>query len=104
MVSLGESFEFQKRMTRIREELGKREVDVRHKLADIEKAKLEALKKAEEMMYSAQHDLEKISSDVTKKNLGTEIKATLNSEITVLKKEIETKYADLRAKIAEKTA
>jgi hypothetical protein len=97
---LGE-FEFQKKMTKIREQLSKREVDVRRKVADIQKIKVEALKKTEEMKYSAQHDLEKVSNDVMKtKDLGTEVKTRLTSEITDLKNEIERKYAELKDRVA----
>jgi hypothetical protein len=103
---LGESFEFefQKKMTKIREQLGKGEVDIRRKVADIQKIKVEALKKTEEMKYSAQHDLEKISNDVMKKkDLGTEVKTRITSEITDLKNEIERKYTELKDRIADKT-
>jgi hypothetical protein len=106
VLHLGESveFEFQKKMTKIREQLSKREVDIRRKVADIQKIKVEALKKTEEMKYSAQHDLEKISQDVMKKkDLGTEVKTRLTSQITDLKNEIERKYAELKSGVADKT-
>jgi regulatory protein YycI of two-component signal transduction system YycFG len=97
-------FEFQKKLTKIREELSKREVDVRGKLADIEKIKLEALKKTEDMKYSAHHDLEKVDQDVMKmKDLNAQLKARLASEIAMLKNEIEKKYADLRSASLGKT-
>jgi vacuolar-type H+-ATPase subunit E/Vma4 len=103
---LGESFEFgfQKKVTKLREELSKKEVDVRGKVTDIQKIKVEALKKTEEMKYSAQHDVEKISQDVMKtKDLGAEVKTRLNSEIANLKNEIERKYLELRNTIMDKT-
>jgi len=103
---LGESFEFgfQKKVTKLREELSKKEVDVRGKVTDIQKIKVEALKKTEEMKYSAQHDVEKISQDVMKtKDLGAEVKTRLTSEIANLKNEIERKYSELRNTIMDKT-
>jgi gas vesicle protein len=103
---LGESFEFgfQKKVTKLREELSKKEVDIRRKVADIQKIKVEALKKTEEMKYSAQHDIEKISQDVMKtKDLGAEVKTRLTSEIANLKNEIERKYSELRNTIMDKT-
>jgi len=106
VLHLGETFEFefQKKTTKIREQLSKKEVDIRRKVADIQKIKVEALKKTEEMKYSAQHDVEKISKDVMKtKNLDTEVKTRLTSEITDLKNEIERKYSELRNTIADKT-
>ena len=103
---MGESFEFgfQKKVTKLREELSKKEVDIRRKVADIQKIKVEALKKTEEMKYSAQHDIEKISQDVMKtKDLGAEVKTRLTSEIANLKNEIERKYSELRNTIMDKT-
>jgi multidrug resistance efflux pump len=103
---MGESLEFElhKKLTRIREELSKREVDVRGQLANIEKIRVEALKKTQELKYSAQHDMEKIDQDILKtKDLNTQIKAKLSAEIATLKEEIETKYAELRKTILGKT-
>jgi len=91
-------------VTKLREELSKKEVDIRRKVADIQKIKVEALKKTEEMKYSAQHDIEKISQDVMKtKDLGAEVKTRLTSEIADLKNEIERKYSELRNTIMDKT-
>jgi hypothetical protein len=103
---LGESFEFgfQKKVTKLREELSKKEVDIRRKVTDIQKIKVEALKKTEEMKYSAQHDIEKISQDIMKtKDLGAEVKTRLTSEIANLKNEIERKYSELRNTVMDKT-
>ena len=97
-------FEFQKKATRIREQLSKKEVDVKGKVADMQKIKLEALKRTEEMKYSAQHDLERISQDIMKaKNLGGEMKTKLTSELSDLKNEIEKKYSELKSTLAERT-
>jgi hypothetical protein len=38
------------------------------------------------------------------KDLGTEVKTRLTSEITDLKNEIEKKYAELKDRVADKTA
>jgi hypothetical protein len=102
---MGESLEFElhKKLTRIREELSKREVDVRGQLANIEKIRVEALKKTQELKYSAQRDIEKIDQDIMKrKDLNTQVKAKLSGEIATLKEEIETKYAELRKTILGK--
>jgi len=103
---MGESYEFEfgKKLTKIREELSKREVDVRNHVANIEKIKVEALKKTEEMRYSAEHDIEKIDQDIIKTvGLDTELKARLVSEIATLKSDIEKRYTELRKIILEKT-
>jgi len=104
---MGESFEFefQKKLTKMREELGKREVDIRSQLANIEKIKVEALKKTEELKFSAKHDVERIEQDIMKaKDLNTEVKARLASETATLKEDLEKKYAELRNTILSKTS
>ena len=103
--SMGESFQFEygKKLTKIKEELSKREVDVRNLLTNIEKIKVEALKKTEEMKYSAEHDIEKIEQDIIKSiGLDADAKARIASEITALKSEIEKRHTELRKIILEK--
>jgi len=104
---MGDSFEFefQKRLTKMREELGKREVEIRGQLANIERIKVEALKKTEELKYSAKHDVEKVEQDIMKaKDLNTEVKSRLTSETATLKEDLEKKYAELRNTILNKTS
>jgi F0F1-type ATP synthase membrane subunit b/b' len=96
-------FEHQKKLTKVREELSKREVDVRKHLADIEKIRVKALKKTEEMKYSANHEIERIDHDIVKaKNLDAQAKARLAAEIGTIKSDIEKKYSDLRGTILGK--
>jgi hypothetical protein len=98
-------FEFQKRLTKIREELSKREVEVRGQLASIEKIKVEALKKTEEMKYSAKHELERIDVEIMKvKDLDTQVKTRLASETAKLKEELEEKYVQLRNTVLGKVS
>jgi hypothetical protein len=104
---MGDSFEFefQKKLTKMREELGKREMDIRSQLANIERIKVETLKKTEELKYSAKHDVEKIEQDIMKaKDLNTEVKSRLASETAGLKEDLEKKYAELRNTILGKTS
>ena len=93
---MGESFEFHKKLTKIQDELRKREVDVRNRLADIEKKRVETLKRTEEMKYSALHDIEKIEQSIMKGKVDAETKTGLLSEIASLKTEMEKKYLELR--------
>ena len=96
-------FEFQKRLTKMREELGRREIEIRGHLANIEKIKVEALKKTEELKYSAKHDMEKIEQDIMKaKDLNAEVKSRLSSETATLKEDLEKKYAELRSTVLSK--
>ena len=102
---MGDSLGLQKKLTKAREELSKREVEVRRQVANIEKIKVEALKKLEELKYSAQHDMEKVEHDIAKaKELNAETKTRITSEIVALKNEIEKKYAELRGTILGKAA
>ena len=99
---MSESFELQKKLTKMREEFHKREVDVRERLADIEKKKVEALKKTEEMKRNSLHDIEKIEEGVMKAKFDVETKTRLTSEIVAIKQDIEKKYTELRAAILGK--
>ena len=99
---MSEIFELQKKLTRAREEFHKREVDVRSRLADIEKKKEETLKKTEEMKNNTLHDVEKIDVGIMKSSLDGETKSKLASEIAEFKQDIEKKYAELRATVLVK--
>ena len=99
---MSEIFELQKKLTRAREEFHKREVDVRSRLADIEKKKVETLKKTEEMKNNTLHDVEKIDVGIMKSSLDAETKTKLASEISAFKQDIENKYAELRATVLVK--
>ena len=99
---MSEIFELQKKLTRAREEFHKREVDVRSRLADIEKKKVETLKKTEEMKNNTLHDIEKIDVGIMKSSLDGETKSKLASEISAFKQDIENKYAELRATVLVK--
>ena len=99
---MSEIFELQKKLTKTREEFHKREVDVRGRLADIEKKKVETLKKTEEMKNNTLHDIEKIDVGIMKSSLDAETKTKLASEIAEFKQDIEKKYAELRATVLVK--
>lgn len=104
---MGDSFEFefQKKLTKMREELGKREVDVRGQLANIERIKVEALKRTEELKFSAKHDVEKLEQDIMKaKDLNTEVRSRLNSEAATLKEDLDKKYTELRNTVLGKAS
>ncbi len=101
---MSESFEFQKKLTKISEVLRKREVDVRDRLADIEKKRVEALKKVEEMKRNALHDIQKVEEGIMKAKLDPETKTRLASEILELKQNTEKEYSELRIVILGKAA
>ncbi|HYB68089.1 MAG TPA: hypothetical protein VEC97_00925 [Candidatus Acidoferrales bacterium] len=99
---MSEVFELEKKLTKTREEFHKREVDVRSRLADIEKKKVETLKKTEEMKNDTLHDIEKMDERIMKSSLDAETKGKLGSEITALRQDVEKKYAELRATVLVK--
>jgi hypothetical protein len=101
---MSEFFEFQKKLTKIREEFHKREADARDRLADIEKKKVETLKKVEEMKHNALHDIEKIDEGIMKAKFDTETKGKLNPEIVAFKQEVEKRYTELRTTVLGKAS
>jgi hypothetical protein len=96
---MGDILEFQKKLTKTREDFRKREVDVRGRLAELEKKKVETLKKTEEMNHKTLHDIDKMDEGIMKSDLDPESRAKLTSEIAVLKQDVANKYAELRATI-----
>ena len=94
--------EYSEKLNKISEKLTKREKDVRKDFARIEKMKVEALKKSEDMRRSAQHDLDKIEKNITNsKDLAPESKKRLRSEIVVLRNAIRQEYTELKTQISK---
>lgn len=91
-----------KKISKIKEKLLKTERGIKNDFAKIEKIKLDTLKKTEEMRNSAEQDLEKLEKDAVKsKDLATESRQRLNSEISVLKSEIGQRYTELKTRISK---
>jgi len=94
--------EYKEKLNKILEDTNKRAKEVREKFAEIQKVKVEAHKKTEEMKRSADHDMDKIMIDITKsQDLALESKERLRTEISNLRKSIEQSYADLKKRISE---
>jgi NAD+--asparagine ADP-ribosyltransferase len=94
--------EYIEKMSKIKEKILKTEKDVKNDFEKIEKIKLGTLKKNEEMRRSAENDLEKVEKDILKsKDLATESRQRLNSEIAVLKSEIGQRYTELKTQISK---
>jgi DNA repair exonuclease SbcCD ATPase subunit len=90
------------RLNSIKEKTGRREKDVQKDFTRIEKMKVDALKKAEEMRQTAYKDINKIEKNVIQsKDLAPESKDRLRVEIAQIRDEIEDKHARLRTKISE---
>lgn len=94
--------EYRNRLRKMKEKASKTERNVRDSFERIEKIKVEALKKNEEMRRSAYNAIDKIEMDITKsKDLAPESKNRLNSEIMILRREVASKNSELKMKITE---
>jgi uncharacterized coiled-coil DUF342 family protein len=99
-MSVSSEIEHRKKLNKIREDVNKRVKDVRDHFAKIEKVKVDALKKTEEMRRSAQNDITKLEGEIAKSDLTAEMKKALASDIANLKKEIEDRAVELRTRIS----
>ena len=94
--------DYKEKLNKVRENMYKRIKDIRNKFAEIEKLKVEALKKTDELRRSAEHDIFKMEEDITKsKDLAPESKQRLHSEISSIKREVDEKSTELRTRISE---
>ncbi len=93
-------YEQRKKLNKIREDVNKRVKDVRDHFAKIEKVKVEALKKTEEMKLSAEKDIAKLERDIAQSVLPGNMKQALTVDVTALKKEIEERAAEFRDRIS----
>ncbi len=99
-MSVSSEIEHRKKLNKIREDVNKRVKDVRDHFAKIEKVKVDALKKTEEMRRSAENDITKLEGEIAKSDLTVEMKKALASDIANLKKEIEDRAVELRTRIS----
>lgn len=103
---MSEAFEheFRKKMNKARENMNKKMNEVRDYSAKIEKVKVDALKKNEEMRRSIEEEILKIEGEIAQSaDLSPETKEKLSAEITILKDENEKRAAELRTKISQVT-
>jgi predicted nuclease with TOPRIM domain len=94
--------EFREKLSKILENANKGAKDVREKFANIQKIKVEALKKTEEMKRSADQEIDKTMINITKsQDLAAESKTRLQTEISDLRTKTERLYTDLKKRISE---
>jgi hypothetical protein len=92
---------FVEKIISIKTKSSKKVVDVRNDFSEMQKLKAEALRKTEEMMRAAEHDLEKLEQDIAKsKDLVPESRPRLSAELTAAKEQITQKYNDLKKRIS----
>lgn len=103
---MSEAFEheFRKKMNKVRENMNKKMNEAREYFAKIEKVKVDALKKTEEMRRSTEEEILKMEGEIAQSaDLSPETKEKLSTEITILKDENEKRAAELRTKISQVT-
>jgi len=102
---MGDSeLDYKGKLNKLRENLYKKLQEVRNQFSQIEKIKVEAIKKIDEFKSSTASELQKIEESIGKsKDLVPDSKEKLYSEIKTLKNEIEEKYNEIRKKITETT-
>ena len=94
--------EYREKLNKITENLNKRAKNIRKDFEKLEKMKVNAMKKTEEVRISTDQDIDKIEKDVIKsKDLAPESKQRLHSEIQLLKNRTKERYSQLRARISE---
>jgi|GEM_PF-1450039 DNA repair ATPase RecN len=92
--------EFLEKITKIKTKSSKRVADVKNDFAKMQKLKTDSLKKTEEMMQTAEHDLEKLEQEILKsKDLVSESRPRLSDEIKAAKEHITQKYDDLKERV-----
>lgn len=94
--------EYKKKIEKIREKLNGRARKIRSDFAKIEKMKVEALKKAEDVRRSAEHDIDKVEREITKsKDLAMESKERLRSQTAGLRDRIGQESTELKMQISK---
>jgi len=94
--------EYKEKLGKIRQKLNKKAEDIKNQFSQIEKAKVDLLKKTKEMKHDAEREIAKMEEDIVKsKDLAPESKRRLHLEIDVLKSETREQYSNLETRIAE---
>ncbi len=94
--------EYSEKLNRITEGINKRAKGIRKDFEKLEKMKVNALKKTEDIRNSADRDIDKIEKEIIKsKDLAPESKQRLYSEILLLKDRLREQYSLLRTRISE---
>ncbi|MCW4052161.1 MAG: hypothetical protein NWE78_02990 [Candidatus Bathyarchaeota archaeon] len=94
--------EYSEKLNKITETINKRAKSIRKDFEKLEKMKVSALKKTEEIRSSADRDVDRIEKDIIKsKDLAPESKQRLYSEILLLKDRVREQYSQLRTRISE---
>lgn len=92
--------EFSENIVKVKAKSSKIVSEIKEDFAKMQKLKAESLKKVEEMLASAEKDLEKLEQKIAiNANLVSESKRRLNSEIIAARTQIKEKYDELKRRI-----
>lgn len=93
--------ELSESIVKVKAKSSKEVSEVKDDFAKMQKLKAESLKKVEEMLQSAEKDLEKLEQKIAgSQDLVSESKWRLNSEIAAARAQIKDKYSELKGRIA----
>jgi hypothetical protein len=93
--------EFSEKIVNVKTKSSKKVAEIKDDFGKMQKLKAESLKKTEEMMSSAEHDLEKLEQEMVKsKDLVPESRQRLNGELEDAKNQIRDKYDELKRRIS----
>jgi ElaB/YqjD/DUF883 family membrane-anchored ribosome-binding protein len=93
--------EFSEKIVNIKAKSSKKVAEVKDDFGKMQKLKAETLKKTEEMMATAEHDLEKLEQEMVKsKDLVPESRERLNNAVEDAKYQIRDKYDELKRRIS----
>jgi hypothetical protein len=94
--------EFRQKITKMREEMSKKSQGTKKEFINLEKTKVNLLKKTEEDRQKIVRDLDKMERKIySSKDLAPESKRRLYAETNSLKLEIQNVYVDLKTRISE---
>lgn len=90
---MGSEREFNEKISKVRDNIGKKTNEVASNFAQMQKHKSEAIKKTEDMMKDAKKDLAKMEKKINvDKDLAPESRERLDREIAVVREELQAKY------------
>jgi hypothetical protein len=93
--------EFLEKIISIKTKSSKKVTEVKDDFGKMQKLKAESLRKTEEMMRAAEHDLDKIEQDIVKsKDLASESRSRLRAELKEAKEQTTQKYTELKKRIS----
>ncbi len=90
---MGSEREYNEKISKVKDNIGKKTNDVAENFKKMHKEKSEAIKKAEDMLKDAKNDLTKMEKKINvDKDLAPESRERLDQEIAVTREELQAKY------------